>query len=161
MPTDGAPLAPGRDPSASSFDSENLCRSGNSTKTSHRLDLPMGSFIHDLLVARHAIGVEGPFVFPSPTSKSVHIEDARDTFTEIEAAIGIWVSSHVVQRAFVTTAESLPAPLGANNFTSAMESKLGAHRYLNRRHRLRCCRHHHWGHRHRYPPRRLSESQTE
>jgi hypothetical protein len=123
----------------------------------------MGSFIHDLLVARHAIGVEGPFVFPSPTSKSIHIEDARDTFTEIEAAIGIWVSSHVVQRAFVTTAESLPAPLGANNFTSAIESKLGAHRHLNRRHRLRCCcrRHHHWGHRHRYPPRRLSESQTE
>ena len=46
---------------------------GASTKTGEKLDLPMSTFVRDLLVARRAIGA-GVFVFPAD-SESGHIEE--------------------------------------------------------------------------------------
>ena len=80
------------------------------TKTSKALDLPMSDFLRELLVARRAIGVEDPFLFPSSTSSSGHIEDPKPALREIEAATGIWIGCHDLRRGFITAAETLKLP---------------------------------------------------
>src|SRR3954465_11309750 len=75
------------------------------TKAGRKLDLPMTDVVHDLLVARRAVGNDGPFVF-SAESKSGHIEEPAFPLKQIAAATGIRVSAHDLRRTFVTTAES-------------------------------------------------------
>ena len=75
-----------------------------STKAGRKLDLPMSDFVHDLLVARGAIGRE-VFVFPA-SSRSKHIEEPKFAFDLVAAASGIRVSAHDLRRTYVTAAES-------------------------------------------------------
>ena len=60
---------------------------GASTKTGEKLDLPMSTFVRDLLVARRAIGA-GVFVFPAD-SESGHIEEPKYPLGMIAATTGI------------------------------------------------------------------------
>ena len=64
----------------------------------------MTDFIHDLLVARRAIG-NAAWVFPS-VSRSGHIEEPKFPLEQIAEATGIRVSAHDLRRTFITVAES-------------------------------------------------------
>jgi integrase len=75
------------------------------TKGKRKLDLPMSSFVRDLLVARRALGVEGPFVFAAD-SRSGHIEEPKFPLNQIALATGIRVSAHDLRRSYITVAES-------------------------------------------------------
>lgn len=78
--------------------------SAGRTKAKRKLDLPMSSYVRDLLVARRAIGVEGEYVFPAD-SKSGHIEEPKFHLAQVAKATGIEVSAHDLRRTFVTVAE--------------------------------------------------------
>jgi integrase len=77
---------------------------GASTKSGHKLDLPMSSFVRGLLVARRAFG-NGLFVFPAD-GKSGHIAEPKYPLGLVAAATGIQVSAHDLRRTYITTAES-------------------------------------------------------
>jgi integrase len=75
------------------------------TKSKSPLDLPMSSFVADLLIARRAIGrVPGDWVFP--TARQGMAVDPRPHFEMIAQACNIEVSSHDLRRTFITVAES-------------------------------------------------------
>jgi integrase len=74
------------------------------TKAGRRLDLPMTDFVLDLLVARRALGDDGPFVFGAD-SKSGHLEEPKFPLQRVAAAIGVAVSAHDLRRTFITVAE--------------------------------------------------------
>lgn len=74
------------------------------TKTKKALDLPMSDIVHDLLVARRAIG-DAHWVFPA-ASRSGHIEEPKFFFNQIGEDCGLFVSPHDLRRTFITVAES-------------------------------------------------------
>ena len=73
-------------------------------KSGKKLDLPMSDFVHDLLVARRAIG-DAVWVFPA-NSRSGHIEEPKAHLQSVAKSCGIYVSVHDLRRSFVTVAES-------------------------------------------------------
>jgi integrase len=73
------------------------------TKTKRGLDLPMSGFVRDLLVARRAIGVEGPFVFTA-ASRSGHVEEPKFALAQVATACGVAVTAHDLRRTFTTIA---------------------------------------------------------
>jgi len=74
------------------------------TKAGRKLDLPMSSYVRDLLIARRAIGRDGPFVFASD-SRSGHIEEPKFPLNQVALATGIRASAHDLRRTFITIAE--------------------------------------------------------
>lgn len=74
-------------------------------KSGRKLDLPMSSFVRDLLIARRNLGDDGGWVFPA-NARSGHIEEPRSATDAISAATGIRVSAHDLRRTFITVAES-------------------------------------------------------
>jgi integrase len=80
------------------------------TKTGRRTDkpfnLPMSSFVYDLLVARRALGNAGGWVFPGQ-KKGRHITDPYLKFKAVAAASGVAVSSHDLRRTFVSVAKDI------------------------------------------------------
>jgi integrase len=74
------------------------------TKSGRPLSLPMSDLVHDLLIARRAVG-DAKHVFPA-ASRSGHIESPKFHFRQIAEATGIRVSPHDCRRTFVTIAES-------------------------------------------------------
>ncbi len=75
------------------------------TKADRQLDLPMSSFVRDLLIARRALGRDGDFIFPG-RGKSGGVVDPTGVFEVIAKTSGIKVSSHDLRRTFVTNAEA-------------------------------------------------------
>ena len=75
------------------------------TKADRKLDLPMTSFVRDLLIAQRAIGVEEPWVFPA-ASESGHLEEPKFPLTLVAKQTGITVSVHDLRRTWITIAES-------------------------------------------------------
>lgn len=73
-------------------------------KAGKKLDLPMSDFVHDLLVARRAIG-DAKWVFPA-NSKSGHLEEPKFPLRAVAEASGIRVSVHDLRRTFITIAKS-------------------------------------------------------
>jgi integrase len=73
-------------------------------KAGRALELPMTTLVHDLLVARRALG-NATFVFPSH-SRSGHIEEARAWLDAVSGATGIEFSTHDLRRTYITVAES-------------------------------------------------------
>jgi integrase len=73
-------------------------------KARRKLDLPMSDFVRDLLVARRALGVDGPFVFAS-NSKSGYLEEPKFPLGQVAEKSGILVSSHDLRRTYITVAE--------------------------------------------------------
>jgi integrase len=74
-------------------------------KSKCSLDLPMSDFVHDLLVARRALG-DAKFVFPG-NAKCGHIRDTSAPIAQIEKACGIRISAHDLRRGYITIAEGL------------------------------------------------------
>jgi integrase len=74
------------------------------TKAKRALDLPMSTFVHDMLVARRATGSASSFVFPG-RGNTGHITSADNAFDAIAEATGIKVSSHDMRRTFASVAE--------------------------------------------------------
>jgi integrase len=74
------------------------------TKAGRKLALPMSTVVHDLLVARRALG-DAQWVFPS-YGRSGHVEDPRAFIDAVKAATGIGFSAHDLRRTFITVAES-------------------------------------------------------
>lgn len=74
------------------------------TKSGRPLKLPTSNVVHDLMVARRAIG-DTDWIFPADGSASGHIELPKFYFAQIAAATGIRVSPHDLRRTFVTIAE--------------------------------------------------------
>jgi integrase len=75
------------------------------TKAGRKLDLPMTSFVRELLVARRALGNDGGWVFGGD-SRSGHIEEPRFALAQVAEATGIRVSCHDLRRTYITVAES-------------------------------------------------------
>jgi integrase len=73
-------------------------------KAGRKLDLPMTDIVHDLLVARRALG-DAKWVFPA-NSKSKHIEEPKFPLKMVADATGIQVSVHDLRRTYITVAES-------------------------------------------------------
>jgi integrase len=82
--------------------------SATATKNKRKLDLPMVAQVRDLLVARRAVGIEGPHVFPaqSRSNQSAHATVTEHAFAAIDRATGIRVSAHDLRRGYLTIAES-------------------------------------------------------
>jgi integrase len=74
-------------------------------KADRKLDLPMTTFLRDLLVARRALGNDGGWVFGAD-SRSGHIEEPKFALGMVAEATGIRVSVHDLRRIFITVAES-------------------------------------------------------
>jgi integrase len=74
-------------------------------KAHRAFDLPMSDVVHDLLVARRALGNDGPYVFPG-NGKSGHCESFTYALRQIAAASGISVSPHDIRRTFASVAEA-------------------------------------------------------
>jgi integrase len=74
-------------------------------KNSRKLDLPMTSFVRDLLVVRRAIGNDHGWVFGAH-SRSGHLEEPSSAFDVIAEKTGIRISSHDLRRTYITVAES-------------------------------------------------------
>jgi integrase len=75
------------------------------SKNKRALDLPMTSFVRDLLVARRVLGDDGGFVFGG-SGRTGHLVDPARSLEEIEAKTGIRISPHDLRRTFITVAES-------------------------------------------------------
>jgi integrase len=75
------------------------------TKADRKLDLPMSSFVRDLLVARRQQGDDDGWVFGAD-SRSGHIEEPRFALDQVAKTTGIRISAHDLRRTFVTVAES-------------------------------------------------------
>ncbi len=73
-------------------------------KAGRKLDLPMSDIVHDLLVARRALG-DADWVFPA-NSRSGHIEEPKSHLKLVAEASGIRVSVHDLRRTYITVAES-------------------------------------------------------
>lgn len=80
------------------------------TKADRDLDLPMSDLVHDLLVARRALGADGPYVFPADSEKE-YIAEPRYPLGEVFKATGIYVSAHDLRRTFMNIAVSAGMPM--------------------------------------------------
>jgi integrase len=74
------------------------------TKAVRKLDLPMTDVVHDLLVARRAIG-QDKFVFPS-ASGTGHFVEPQYPLNQVAMVTGVRLSAHDLRRNFITVAES-------------------------------------------------------
>jgi len=75
------------------------------TKSGRKLDLPMTDVVHDMLVARRAIGNTGEHVFFA-AGKTGHIMETKYLFDRVAKASGIRISAHDLRRTYLTVAES-------------------------------------------------------
>jgi integrase len=76
---------------------------GSRTKSGRKLDLPMSSLVHDLLVARRSQS-RSNYVFDAD-SKSGHLEEPKFALAMVAEASGIAISCHDLRRTFATVAE--------------------------------------------------------
>ena len=72
------------------------------TKTRRAFELPMCDLVHDLLVARRALG-DTRFVFPA-NSESGHVEEPKFALRALQADTGIAISAHDLRRTFLSVA---------------------------------------------------------
>lgn len=75
------------------------------TKSGRKLELPMSDLVHDLLVARRALGDAGGYVFPGK-SQGKFIIGTTAPLKAVAEASGIQVSAHDLRRGYITIAES-------------------------------------------------------
>lgn len=72
---------------------------GTVTKSRRDFDLPMSNYVHDLLVARRALG-ETEFVFPSNSASGYFVEP-QFPLNQVAKTTGSRVSAHDLRRTFV------------------------------------------------------------
>jgi integrase len=76
------------------------------TKTGRKLDLPMSDFVHDLIVARRALGRDTEFVFAA-NGRNGYITEPKFPLAQVMKQTGIHVSAHDLRRTFIGVAEAL------------------------------------------------------
>jgi integrase len=76
-----------------------------STKTKHMTEIPMSDLVHDLLVARRALGDTSEFVFPSYRAGKP-ISDAAGPLRKLAKATGIVVTPHALRRTYLKVGAS-------------------------------------------------------
>jgi integrase len=74
------------------------------TKPGKKLELPLSDYVHDMLVARRAVGNAG-YVFPGK-SAGHHIITTTEPLRNVAKACGVKVSAHDLRRTFITVAEA-------------------------------------------------------
>lgn len=79
------------------------------TKNGDPLNLPLSSFLADLLTARKKQAGESPFVFPGP-GKQGHLMETKKFLLRVSAGSGVSFTLHDLRRTFITIAESLDVP---------------------------------------------------
>ena len=79
------------------------------TKNGDALELPLSSFLYDLLLARRDNDPEGQWVFPG-RGVTGHLVETKKFHTRVAKASGISVTMHDLRRTFITVAESLDIP---------------------------------------------------
>jgi integrase len=84
------------------FDAKTIRISGDQTKNGHTLNLPMSSYVFDLLSATASRGKD-KYVFPS-NSAAGYIAEPKFPLTQVHLATGIKVSPHDLRRSFATAA---------------------------------------------------------
>jgi integrase len=75
------------------------------TKTKRTAEIPMSNFVHDLLVARRALGHNSRYVF-SRRGEDKPISDTQRPFAKVKEATGIAVSPHPLRRTFLKVGAS-------------------------------------------------------
>src|SRR5262249_46719600 len=76
------------------------------TKTNRTAEIPMSTFVHQLLVARRALGNDSQYVFPSGRKEGGPISDMQRQFEKIFKATGIALSPHPLRRTFLKVGAS-------------------------------------------------------
>ncbi|MCZ4291352.1 tyrosine-type recombinase/integrase [Hoeflea alexandrii] len=79
------------------------------TKNGDPLNLPLSSFLVDLLNERSRQAGESPFVFPGP-GKQGHLMETKKFLLRVSAGSGVSFTLHDLRRTFITIAESLDVP---------------------------------------------------
>lgn len=85
---------------------------GSRTKAKRKLDLPMSDFLADMLIARRALGLDGPYVFPG-NSRTGHLVKAKQPLKLVADETGVEVTPHDLRRTFVTVAQGCEVPFYA------------------------------------------------
>lgn len=80
------------------------------TKSGRRLDMPIGDFVNDMLLARRKKFGKGKFVFEGPGIGG-HISNTEHPLRLVAKASGVTVSAHDLRRTFLTVAESIDVGL--------------------------------------------------
>ncbi|CEF48887.1 unnamed protein product [uncultured bacterium] len=78
-------------------------------KNKEPFELPMSSYVYDLLVARRAVGWEGPYVFPGDGKKG-YTQSFGFALEQIRAATGLQISPHDLRRTFISVATNAEIP---------------------------------------------------
>jgi len=78
-------------------------------KAKRAFSLPMSDLVHQILVARRAIGREGAYVFPSYGTKG-YTRSFMFALEQIAAATGIKVSPHDLRRTYASVAATCSIP---------------------------------------------------
>jgi integrase len=79
------------------------------TKNGDALELPLSTFLFDLLLARREADPDAEWVFPGPGATG-HIVETKKFYARVARASGIRFTLHDLRRTFVTIAESLDIP---------------------------------------------------
>jgi len=79
------------------------------TKNGDPLELPLSSFLHELLLTRREADPDAEWVFPG-TGSTGHIVESKRFYARVARASGISFNLHDIRRSFITIAESLDIP---------------------------------------------------
>jgi integrase len=79
------------------------------TKNGDPLNLPLSTFLSDLLSHRLARSSGSPFVFPGP-GKNGHLVETKKFLVRVSTGSGVTFTLHDLRRTFITIAESLDVP---------------------------------------------------
>lgn len=79
------------------------------TKNGDPLNLPLSTFLVDLLTERKKQAGSSPFVFPGP-GKEGHLMETKKFLLRVSAGSGVTFTLHDLRRTFITIAESLDVP---------------------------------------------------
>jgi integrase len=79
------------------------------TKNGDPLELPLSTFLHELLLTRREADPDAEWVFPGPGATG-HIVETKKFYARVAKRSGITFTLHDLRRTFVTIAESLDIP---------------------------------------------------
>lgn len=79
------------------------------TKNGDPLNLPLSTFLAELLTERSARADASPYVFPGP-GKDGHLVETKKFLLRVSAGSGVSFTLHDLRRTFITIAESLDVP---------------------------------------------------
>jgi integrase len=79
------------------------------TKNGDPLELPLSTFLFELLLTRREVYPDADWVFPGP-GKTGHLVESKKFYARVAKACCITFTLHDLRRTFVTIAESLDIP---------------------------------------------------